>query len=101
MSEVEIFRIVWIICMLVNFIIMYKKKTLSADGTLFTIIWGPIVIIAFGYMCLFKKFNILQPLTNVPKSKNELRYVMAAYLAFTTSMLTVIAIMLLYLPIPK
>lgn len=102
MSEVEIFRIFWVICMIVNFIIMYKKKTLSADlGTLFTIIWGPIVIIAFGYVWLFKKFNILQPLDNATKIKNEIRDAMGANLAVIASMLTIITIMLLYLPTPK
>lgn len=102
MSEVEIFRIFWVICMIVNFIIMHKKKTLSADlGSVFAIIWGPIVSLALLYMWLLKKFNVLQPLDNAPKHKNDLRGGIGANLAFIASMLTVISLMLLYLPMPK
>ena len=102
MSEVELFRIFWAICMIVNYIIMYKKKTLTVDlGTFFAIIWGPIFVLSFVYMWLLKKFDVLQPLDNVPKHKNEFRMGMGANLALFASMFTVISMMLLYLPMPK
>jgi hypothetical protein len=52
-------------------------------------------------MWLLKKFDVLQPLDNVPKHKNEFRTGMGANLALFASMFTVISMMLLYLPMPK
>jgi len=70
MSEVEIFRIFWVICMFINVFILHKSKALEFDiGTAFAIVWGPIFTIAIGYMWLFKKFNILQPMPNGPQHK--------------------------------
>lgn len=102
MSEVEIFRIIWVIFMVSNVFILHKSKALAFDiGTAFAIVWGPIFTIAIGYMWLFKKFNILQPMPNGPQHKVYGRNNLSATIATLLSSLTVIIIMLLYLPMPK
>lgn len=93
MSEVEIFRIFWIICSFIGMLIMHRNETLTYDmTTLLALLYGPIFVGMFLYVKLFRKIGFFTEDMDSPEGQIK------GYLAAILSMVTTIVLMVSFLP---